>query len=113
VVGRRNACEKWLTGERYLLQRIILERSDKIPISSQGVWKRSTEWMRTSPDFRSNPIGTFFDPEKVYQAYASGQSFVELQPAVRAGKFLPESIPSIGLPISVNTGPSAIGRAAD
>jgi len=58
-------------------------------------------------DFRSNPIGTFFDPEKVYQAYASGQSFEELQPAIRAGKFLPDSIPSIGLPISVNTGPSA------
>ena len=24
-----------------------------------GDWKRSTEWMRTSADFRSNPIGTF------------------------------------------------------
>src|SRR5262245_3972530 len=44
-----------------------------------GDWKRSTEWMRTSADFRSNPIGTFFDPEKVYQAYASGQSFEERQ----------------------------------
>src|SRR6516225_6168296 len=73
-----------------------------------GDWKRSTEWMRTSVDFRSNPIGTFFDPEKVYQAYASGHSFEELQPTIRAGKFLPDSIPSIGLPISVNTGPSAV-----
>jgi len=26
-----------------------------------------------SPDFRSNPTGTFFDPEKVYEVYASGQ----------------------------------------
>jgi hypothetical protein len=60
---------------------------------------------RRVEDFRSNPIGTFFDPEKVYQAYASGQSFKVLQPAIRAGKFLPDSIPSIGLPISVNTGP--------
>ena len=33
-----------------------------------GDWKQSTEWMRTSADFRSNPIGTFFDVEKVYQA---------------------------------------------
>jgi hypothetical protein len=48
----------------------------------------------------------YFDPEKVYQAYAIGQSFKELQPAIRAGNFLPDSIPSIGLPISVNTGPS-------
>jgi len=73
-----------------------------------GDWKRSTEWMRTSADFRSNPMGTFFDPEKVYQAYASGQSFEALQPTIRAGKFLPDSIPNIGLPISVNTGPSAV-----
>jgi hypothetical protein len=73
-----------------------------------GDWKRSTEWMRTSADFRSNPIGTFFDPEKVYQAHASGQSFEELQPAIRAGRFLPDPIPSIGLPTSVNTGPSAV-----
>ena len=73
-----------------------------------GDWKRSTVWMRTSADFRSNPIGTFFDPEKVYQAYTSGQSFEELQPAIRAGKFLPDAIPNIGLPISVNTGPSAV-----
>jgi catechol 2,3-dioxygenase len=55
--------------------------------------------VRTSADFRSNPIGTFFDPEKVYQAYASGQSFEELQPTIRAGKYLPDSVPSIGLPI--------------
>jgi hypothetical protein len=74
-----------------------------------GDWKRSTEWMRTSADFGSNPIGTFFDPEKGYQTYASGQSFEELQPAIRAGKFLPHSISSIGLPISVNTGPSPVG----
>jgi hypothetical protein len=53
------------------------------------------------------------DPEKVYQAYASGQSFEELQPSIRAGKFLPDSIPNIGLPISVNTEPSAVRRAAD
>ncbi len=72
-----------------------------------GDWKKSTEWMRTSPDFKANPIGTFFDTEKVYQAHASGWSFDKLQPAIRAGEFLPEPIPSIGLPISVNTGPSA------
>jgi catechol 2,3-dioxygenase len=67
-----------------------------------GDWRRSTEWMRTSSDFRSNPIGTFFDPERVYQAYASGQSLEELHPAMRAAKFLPDVIPSVGLPISVN-----------
>ena len=67
-----------------------------------GDWKRSTEWMRTSTNFRSNPIGTFFDPEKVYQAYASGQSFDELLPAIGAGKYLPDPIPTdIGVPMAL------------
>ena len=30
-----------------------------------GDWRASGEWMRTSPDFAANPIGVFFDPEKV------------------------------------------------
>ncbi len=64
-----------------------------------GDWKASTHFMRTSPDFQSNPIGTFFDPERVSQAHASGRAFSSLQPAIRAGEFLPDLIPSIGLPV--------------
>jgi len=63
-----------------------------------GDWARSSEFMRTSKDFQSNPIGTFFDPAKVSQALASGMPFSELQPAIRAGKYLPESIPEMGIP---------------
>ena len=55
--------------------------------------------MRTSPDFKANPIGTFFDPERVSQAYAASRSFESLQPAVRAGEFVPGQVPSIGLPV--------------
>lgn len=66
---------------------------------SFGDWTRSSEWMRTSPDFKSNPIGTFFDPEKVSNAHTAGRPFDTLQPAIRAGEFLPATIPSIGLPI--------------
>lgn len=61
-------------------------------------WRLSTEWMQTSSDFRSNPIGTFFDPEKVSQAFLAGEKFEALQPRIRAGEFLPETIPGIGLP---------------
>lgn len=64
-----------------------------------GNWEMSTEWMRTSSDFRANPIGTFFDPERVFQAHSAGQPFSELQPAIRAGQFLPDPIPGIGLPV--------------
>jgi len=63
-----------------------------------GDWKLSSEWMRTSPDFAANPIGTFFDPEKVYQAHQSGSEFKKLQKAMRAGEFQPDRKPDIGLP---------------
>jgi len=61
-------------------------------------WKQSSEWMRTSADFAANPIGTFFDPARVYDAFRSGKDFNTLQTAVRAGAYLPDPIPSIGLP---------------
>ncbi len=64
-----------------------------------GDWKLSTDFMRTSTDFQSNPTGTFFDPEKVYQAHkSSGLAFKDLQAAVRAGDYMPDAIPDMGLP---------------
>ena len=62
-------------------------------------WARSSEWMRTSPDFAANPIGTFFDPARVYQAFQSGIDFKTLQAAIRGGAYLPSPIPDIGLPV--------------
>ena len=66
---------------------------------SMGGWAASSEWMRNSPEFRSNPIGTFFNPAKVSAAHAAGRPFSDLQPAIRAGAFLPDLIPPMGLPI--------------
>ncbi len=64
-----------------------------------GDWQLSSHFMRTSEDFRANPIGTFFDPDKVWQAHCDGRPFSSLQPAIRAGEFLPDAIPDIGLPV--------------
>jgi catechol 2,3-dioxygenase len=61
-------------------------------------WARSTEYMRTSPEFAENPIGVFFDPARVYDAFQSGTEFKTLQKAVRGGAYLPATIPNIGLP---------------
>lgn len=66
---------------------------------SFGDWAKSGEWMRTSPDFKANPIGTFFDPGKVAKAFAAGKSFEELHKGMRGGDYLPAEIPSIGLPV--------------
>jgi catechol 2,3-dioxygenase len=61
-------------------------------------WKLSSEWMRTSPVFAENPIGVFFDPARVYDASQFGADFQSLQGAIRAGAYLPDPIPNIGLP---------------
>lgn len=63
-----------------------------------GDWKLSTEFMRTSADFAANPIGTFFDPARVYEKFKSGTDFKALQKTIREGAYLPASIPDIGLP---------------
>jgi len=61
-------------------------------------WKLSTEYMRTSRAFSENPIGVFFDPVRVYESFKSGADFRTLQKDVRAGRYLPEQIPNVGLP---------------
>ncbi len=61
-------------------------------------WKLSTEYMRTSRAFFENPIGVFFDPARVCESFKSGADFSTLQKDVRAGCYLPEQIPNVGLP---------------
>ena len=55
--------------------------------------------MRSSPDFAANPIGTFFDPARVFDAFNGGTDFKDLQKEIRAGAYLPATIPNIGLPV--------------
>ncbi len=63
-----------------------------------GDWKLSSEFMRTSADFAANPIGTFFDPARVYEKFKSGADFKTLQKTIREGAYVPDPIPNIGLP---------------
>lgn len=63
-----------------------------------GDWMHSREWMESSADFAANPIGTFFDPAKVFEAHRSGADFDTLHKAMRGGDYIPERIPNIGLP---------------
>ena len=59
---------------------------------------KSSEFMRTSADFAANPIGTFFDPARVYDEMKAGADFRTLQKAIRAGEYQPGQLPDIGLP---------------
>jgi catechol 2,3-dioxygenase len=61
-------------------------------------WKLSTEYMRTSPVFAENPIGVFFDPARVYEAFQSGVDYKTLLNEIRSGAHSPAQIPNIGLP---------------
>jgi catechol 2,3-dioxygenase len=61
-------------------------------------WKLSSEYMRKSPEFAENPIGVFFDPARVYASFEAGADFQALERSIRAGDYLPNPVPSIGLP---------------
>jgi len=58
----------------------------ELQIDNFGDWAASKEWMRTSPDFRANPIGVFVDPDRVAEAAASGESFAEIHRRAMAGE---------------------------
>ena len=63
-------------------------------------WKQSSEYVKTSPVFAENPIGVFFDPDRVFAAFSGGQPHEALHRAIKAGEFTP-SVPPVlvGLPL--------------
>ena len=54
-----------------------------------GDWSKSTEWMRTSADFKANPIGVFVDPAAIAGAAADGEPFDAIHARAMAGEFTP------------------------
>ena len=53
----------------------------------------SIEWMRTSEEFKANPIGQFVDPERVAADHAEGMAFDEIHAKAMAGGYAPEQAP--------------------
>ena len=64
-----------------------------------GNWQESSEWMRTSPLFASNPIGTPVDPEKMVAAREAGASFEELHRRAYEGEFKPDGELDLHIPM--------------
>lgn len=54
-----------------------------------GDWAASSEFIRTSPAFAANPIGTPVDPRKMLEARRAGASAKEVQTRAYAGEFPP------------------------
>ncbi len=62
-------------------------------------WQESSEWMRTSPQFASNPIGMPVDPEQMLTAHKAGASFAELHERAYAGEFQPSGPLDLHVPL--------------
>jgi hypothetical protein len=69
----------------------------ELQVDNFGDWQASTEWMRTSPAFRANPIGVFVDPARIAEAAARGESFSEIHGRAIAGELGPAQ-PPIDIP---------------
>ena len=65
----------------------------ELQVDNFGDWAKSTEWMRTSEEFKANPIGQFVDPEKVAEDHAEGVNFEEIHAKAMAGGYAPEQAP--------------------
>jgi catechol-2,3-dioxygenase len=58
-------------------------------VDNFGNWGKSTEYMRISPDFGCNALGTPVDADKLVEARQAGVSFEELHRRAYAGEFPP------------------------
>jgi catechol 2,3-dioxygenase len=65
----------------------------ELQVDCFGDWKQSAEWMRTSEEFKANPIGQFVDPAQVAAGHADGMSFEEIHAKAMAGGYSPEQAP--------------------
>ncbi|MGH3449014.1 MAG: VOC family protein [Nocardioidaceae bacterium] len=71
----------------------------EIQFDSFGDWAVSKEWMWASLEFAANPIGSWFDPDKIVAAREEGLGAAEIHDRARSGKYAPERPPtSILLP---------------
>lgn len=65
----------------------------EIQFDTFGDWAISKEWMWSSLEFAENPIGSWFDPDKIVEARAVGLGMTEIHANAREGKYIPENPP--------------------
>ena len=65
----------------------------ELQVDCFGDWKKSTEWMRTSDEFKANPIGVFVDPDRIAADHADGMTFEQIHAKAMAGGYAPEQAP--------------------
>lgn len=60
-----------------------------------GDWAKSKQWMRESPEFAADPVGTFVDPASLVAARKAGATLDELHRRAYAGEFPPSTPPDL------------------
>lgn len=70
----------------------------EIQVDGFGDWAAGKEWMWASQEFGDNPIGIYFDPERLVEARADGLEFTEIHRRARAGEYEPAVKPEVHLP---------------
>lgn len=63
-----------------------------------GDWSKGSDFVKTSPDFAANPIGTPLDPDRMVAERRAGMSPEELHRRGRAGDFSPAEPLDLRLP---------------
>ena len=72
--------------------------SVELQVDNFGDWRASSDWMRTAPEFKANPIGVQVDPEKLVSARREGADSAELHRRGYAGEFDPGTPLDLRLP---------------
>jgi catechol-2,3-dioxygenase len=87
----------WLTLDHGITMSVYYQDPDgngvEIQVDGFGDWADSKQWINSNIEFATNPIGTYFDPEKLVAAREQGLGFKEIHERARAGEYLPAHIP--------------------
>jgi catechol-2,3-dioxygenase len=65
----------------------------ELQIDNFGDWSKSTDWMRSSAEFKANPIGQFVDPARVAVDHDQGTPFDEIHSRATTGEYAPAEAP--------------------
>ena len=57
--------------------------------------RASKAWMRTSAEFKANPIGVPVDPSRVAELLVSGDELAEIHRRAMDGELAPEQSPAL------------------
>ena len=69
----------------------------ELQVDCFGSWEKSKEWMRTSEEFKANPIGAFVDPDRIAADHDEGMTFEEIHAKAMSGGYAPAEGP-VGVP---------------